>query len=283
MQNYIKQNLYLPVSFKKEEMVKISVPHYRRIKIEPEHPSYEQAGKIFDQSGFKYPYMPLHLGSFEIADIEKKMKENVLRLMVRKDDENEPIWLPKQLLIFKDLILEAINYHRQYYEINKNAFIYLTVRSCTYDELFYKNSFSWHIDGFQGSKIKRHIIEQNIFWCNKSPTQFLLQPFFCEGLNPSKHDINDFFDKQANDKFLINTFKNSLYCVNPYQVHRVNPKKYKGQRVFVRINFSPVVIEDPTNSLNPVLNDNLIQEHRDVRDFLRGYCINEQKGSGFKF
>jgi hypothetical protein len=283
MQNYIKNNKYIPVSYVKEDIMKIDVPHYSRVKIEPEHPSYEDAKLDFNQNKFKYPYVPLYLGSFTIDNIEKKMDENVLRLMIRENGENEPVFLPKNLLLFKDLILETINYHRQYYPVNKNAFIYLTVRSSTYDNLFYKNSSTWHIDGFQGSRMKKHIVEQNIFWCNKNPTEFLLQPFFCEGLNPSKHDINDFFENNADSKFILKTYENSLYCVNPYQVHRVSKEKFEGKRIFVRINFSPVLIEDPTNSINPVFDKYIFEKRRDVRDFLRTYIINEKIDSGLIF
>lgn len=282
MQGYINSVKYIPTHLKKEDILEIKVPKYHRVIIDAEHPSYMDSKLDFSQNKFKYPYLPLYLGEYDIPDVEK-IELNVLRLMIREDSEDKSIYLPKELMPFKDFILENINYHRLYYPINKDCYIYVTVRSSTYEELFYSNSSTWHIDGFQGSRIKRHIIEQDAFWCNTSPTEFSLQPYFCENLNPSKHDINDFFDKNANVNFLIKSKPKSTYFITPYNIHRVNKEKFDGKRVFIRLNFSPVLIEDFTNTINPLLPQYKFEKRRDVRDFLRGYKLNEVDDSGFYF
>lgn len=282
MQNYIENVKYIDVKLKKEDILEIPVPKYMRLKHDPDHPSYIDSELDFNQSKFKYPYLPLYLGDYEIPDVES-INLNVLRLMIRENSENSNIFIPKELSSFKNFILENINYHRQHYSINKDCYIYLTVRSSTYEELFYKNSSTWHIDGFQGSKINRHIIEQDAFWCNISATDFSLQPFFVENLNPTKHDINDFFEKNSDPKFLIKTKPKSIYFVTPYNVHRVNPLPFEGKRIFIRLNFSPVLIEDNTNTQNPYFSNLNFEFRRDVRDFLREYNINEKDDSGFIF
>jgi hypothetical protein len=282
MQGYINSVTYIPVNLKKEDIVEIPVPQYHRVIVDPEHPSYVDSTLDFSQNKFKYPYLPLYLGDYDIPDIDS-INLNVLRLMIRENSEHNSVYLPKELLPFKNFILENINYHRQYHSINKDFFIYITVRSSTYDELFYKNSSTWHIDGFQGSRIKRHIIEQDIFWCNISPTEFSLQPYFCEYLNSSKHDINQFFESRHDSRFLIKSKPKSTYLVTPYNVHRVNKDKFDGKRVFIRLNFSPVLIEDFTNTVNPALSQYVFEQRRDVRDFLRNYELNEKDDSGFIF
>lgn len=279
MQNYISNITYIKNELSFGEI--IDCPHYDRILIDPSHPSYNDSLINFNQEKFKYPYIPLFLGDHIIPDIESH-NINVLRLMIRINDHNAMLHIPKELLSLKDFIVQQVNYHRQFYSINKNCFVYITVRSSTYDEIFYKNSSTWHIDGFQGSRIERHIIEQDFFWCNKSPTQFLLQPMFCENLNSSKHDINDFFERNADDKFMIEAQPNKIYAVTPYNIHRVKIEPFDGKRVFIRINFSPVEIEDHTNTINPMLVREY-QYRRDVRDFLREYHINEKVDSGFIF
>jgi hypothetical protein len=282
MQGYINSVTYIPVNLKKEDIVEIPVPQYHRVIVDPEHPSYVDSTLDFSQNKFKYPYLPLYLGDYDIPDIDS-INLNVLRLMIRENSEHNSVYLPKELLPFKNFILENINYHRQYHSINKDCFIYITVRSSTYDELFYKNSSTWHIDGFQGSRIKRHIIEQDIFWCNISPTDFSLQPYFCEYLNSSKHDVNQFFESRHDSRFLIKSKPKSTYLVTPYNVHRVNKDKFDGKRVFIRLNFSPVLIEDFTNTVNPALSQYVFEQRRDVRDFLRNYELNEKDDSGFIF
>lgn len=281
MQNYISTLKYIENNLSPGEI--IECPHYDRFIIDPFHPSYRDSHEDFTQSKFKYPYIPLYMGDYNIPEIEHEGYDvNVLRLLIRNNDSQSDIYLPKELLSLKEFILQQINYHRQHYDENKECFIYITIRTSTYDNLFYKNSCTWHIDGFQGSRINRHIVEQDIFWCNKNPTQFLIQPMFCEYLDSSKHDINEFFEKQSDERFIIDTQPNKIYLATPYNIHRVNILPFEGKRVFIRLNFSPVEIEDFTNTINPMLVREY-QKRRDVRDFLREYIIDEKVDSGVIF
>jgi hypothetical protein len=147
-------------------------------------------------------------------------------------------------------------------------------------QVFAKAS-TWHVDGFQGTRIERHIPEQDVIWCNKNPTAVSFQPFFCEYLDSSKFDINDFFNRNQGDSYaLLESFKQ--YLITPYNVHKMMSEKFDGKRVFVRLTFSPVEIEDPTNTENPMLKRKY-NERVDVRNFLDKYIIEEEKVSGFKF
>jgi hypothetical protein len=180
------------------------------------------------------------------------------------------------------MLLDSINYHRQHYSANADCFVYLTVRSSTYDELKNSKTTDWHIDGFQGSRIPRHLIEQDVFWTNVLPTQFTLQPFFCEGLDPSRHDISDFFDRNIDERYCVSAKTNALYLVTPYNVHRRIPAlPFVGKRIFVRINFSPVLIDDRTNTMNPAFDSFELSERVDVRNFLWAYHADERVDSGF--
>ena len=66
-------------------------------------------------------------------------------------------------------------------------------------------------------------------------------------------------------------------------MHRVNPLPFEGKRIFIRLNFSSVLIEDNTNTQNPYFSNLNFEFRRDVRDFLREYNINEKDDSGFIF
>lgn len=63
-------------------------------------------------------------------------------------------------------------------------------------------------------------------------------------------------------------------------MHRVNHRPFDGKRVFVRINFSPVAIEDPTNTSTPSL-PRVFGKRVDVRNFLSPYRTDERIDSGF--
>lgn len=168
-----------------------SAEWYPRLQLNPSHPSYHDAKTVFDIERFQYPYLPLFLGEYSI--VPSKESVNVLRLLIRINDAKASIFLPKELQWLKTFVNDAVNYHHQHYAINQDAFLHLTVRMGTYDELYYKEACTWHIDGFQGARDARHIPEQNILWCNVCPTRFLLQPFFVLGLQAERHNIHAFF------------------------------------------------------------------------------------------
>ncbi len=263
------------------EGIVIEVPAYHRLQLDPEHPSYHDAEMMFSQRRYQYPYLPLYLGRYVLPEVEN-IDVNVLRVLIRLNDHQAPVYLPKELLMFQELILQNINYHRQYYPANKDAFVHVTIRSCPYEAMYYKNSQTWHVDGFQGSRVDRHLVEQDILWSNVSPTEFLLQPMFCANLDPSRFDINAFFEAQHDPRYVVQTHPNAVYLATPYNIHRVQVKPYEGQRVFFRLTFSPVEIEDPTNTVNPMLKRSYAAR-QDVRDFLEPYPIDESPGSGFMF
>lgn len=282
MQNYTNNVVYVNTALDASRIISRDVPAYQRIQIDPAHPSYYDAKLIFDQSRYKYPYLPLYMGSHEISG-HQNINLNVLRLMIRTNDQQAKVHLPEDLLPIKDMILDSINYHRQFYPANRDCFVYLTVRASTYDELRRSPTTDWHIDGFQGSRITRHLIEQDIFWTNVLPTEFSVQPFFCEGLDPSRHDISDFFNRNIDERYCVKTKSNSLYLVTPYNVHRRVPAlPFEGKRIFVRINFSPVLIDDKSNTINPVFAFIKLNARVDVRNFLWSYNADERVDSGFE-
>lgn len=252
-----------------------TITPYNRLKIDPAHPSYADANEVFDQERFKYPYLPLYLGQrhIDVSDINV----NVLRLIISDGSYN--LHLPEQLAPLKDFISEQCNYHRQYYPVNNNPYIYITVRT-TDGDCYYQTAQDWHVDGFQGSSTVRHIPEQDIVWSNCNPTEFSIKPMFCEGLNPSKHSIVNFFNTNINNDDVYTGVPNGVYLLTPYNIHRVSVEPFLQKRVFVRLTFSPVPIVDSTNTPNPCIK---VEERyrRDVRDFLWDYKSDEFVNSGF--
>jgi len=252
-----------------------SIPTYNRLKIDPHHPSYHDAGVVFDQERFKYPYLPLYMGQYDI-DVNA-VNLNVLRLIISQ--EGYDIIIPEQFEPLKEFIMAQCNYHRQHYPKNNKPYIYITIRT-TDGDCYYQTAQDWHVDGFQGGSSDRHIPEQDIVWSNCNPTEFTLQPVFCEGLNPNKHNIVNFFNETIEENDIYTAVENGVYLMTPYNVHRVSTEKFEGKRVFIRLTFSPVPILDKTNTPNPCIP--MVNYRHDVRDFLWDYKSDEFAHSGFK-
>jgi hypothetical protein len=97
MQNYTHSVAYKQTELDPAAILSFSVPHSERLKIDPAHPSYQDANLIFDQSRFKYPYLPLYMGEYEVQN-HQDIDRNVLRLMVRTNDRWASVHLPECLL-----------------------------------------------------------------------------------------------------------------------------------------------------------------------------------------
>lgn len=276
MQDYTKKVIYKDQVLTEGET--LDVPNKTRLKIDPNHPSYVQQTEEFSHEGYKYPYMPLYLGQYNM-DVTK-VNVNVLRLLIKWGTGK--LALPNELLFAKDFILEQINYHSQFYFKGDSKFVYITIRT-TEKDCYYSNSQTWHVDGFQGSRIGRHKCEQDIMWSNVNPTEFLLQPFYLDGLNPSKHDINQYFEDHAHEGCAYQGVENGVYLTTPYNIHRVTNALFDKKRVFIRLTFSPVEIEDPTNTPNPMFNGvDKAKDRDDVRNNLWKYETDETPNNGFK-
>ncbi|NTF17869.1 hypothetical protein G6L37_05600 [Agrobacterium rubi] len=282
MQDFTRQQTYIAAHIGNDGFVEHEAHDYERLQIEPLHPIYGQTELPFSEAMYKYPSIPLFVGKFEISTDELAALElNVLNLMIRENSRTAPIHLPKAAESIAPLILQNINYHRQFFEANADAYVYLTVRVCDYETMYYRNSATWHVDGYQGARAVRQRVEQNMLWSNVNPTQFSIQPYFCEGINPRMHDINEFFERKTSEASAISAVRNGIYFVNPYHVHRVCPERFDGKRVFVRVNFSPVLIEDPRSTENPRLPQYRFAKRVDVRNFLHAYEVDEAASSGF--
>lgn len=251
-----------------------------RLCIDPDHPSYSDANQVFNTERYKYPYLPLYLGQYHIPT--DNINVNVLRLLIKRPDNNT-IHIPTEVLPFKDFIVDQINYHQQYYSSNKDCFVYITIRTTEPNQCYYETAKEWHVDGFQGSRIKPHLIEQDIIWCNVNPTEFTLTPMFLENINVSKFNVLDYMNRSVEGQSYSGV-ENGVYVVTPYNIHRVTNQPFTKKRVFVRLTFSPVIIDDATNTPNPMLPQET-SDREDIRNYFSSFNFNrdtELLNAGFK-
>ncbi len=212
-----------------------------------QHPIFDRSSQIFNQSFYKNAIDPIELRKQEI-NIDKNI--NVLRMLIRNCDDQSMIVMPFELAPLIDMISYCVGFQQATCPANKNAFIYLTVR-ITDGDIYYKNSQTWHVDGFQGKE--RHIPEQDFIWSNCNPTEYAVVPIFAENLDPKVHNFSKFLEKCVDESDTQTCKENHIYLIDPYVIHRVSNKPFNKRRIFVRLTFSPVPIKDHTNTVNPFL------------------------------
>lgn len=185
----------------------------------------------------------------------------ILRMLVRKGLDDYLI--PSELSWIKSLLFRAGKYQNEQISI-RHSFCYITirrglVRSVTDDE--------WHVDGFS-TRIS-HIPEQNYIWSDVWPTEFMIKPIeFPTEFNPVKHNIHKFIQSAISERDEIQAAQeNSLYCFDPYVIHRRPNVPKNVKRTMVRISFTPIEIQDKNNTPNPLMEGKDIYNRDGVKEF----------------
>lgn len=201
---------------------------------------------------------PERVDSFDLNIPEKR--QYILRVLVKRPFED--FGLPPELSWLKLLIEKASQYQLNVLRI-KQPFCYITVRSGIVDSV---TDDEWHVDGF--SQTITHLPEQNYIWTDHTPTEFVARPFlFPKDFDTSKHNIHLLFqDSIIKSTYVFQLNPKTLYCLDPYVVHR-RPILTKGiHRTFVRLSFTPIEIIDCNNTFNPLLPTDYRRDGR--KDFM---------------
>ena len=96
-------------------------------------------------------------------------------------------------------------------------------------------------------------------WSNVLGTEFCIQPFTSQGLDPSKHNVFTFLSKQVNEENICKFNNGDIILMNCYHVHRSqeNQIQTKGKeerkifRQFMRLSCTHTPITSIKMTINP--------------------------------
>lgn len=189
---------------------------------------------------------PLPEKVIKIENLKAPTDQYILRMCIKFNDS--AVQLPDCLSWVKPLLEKAL-ISQQEKGIN-HPFIYITVRN---GKVKSKTDDQWHLDGFS-TRIE-HTPEQNYIYTNKYCTEYVKQRVYVpRSLDPLIYNMNTFLDKFVKPENVLQCEENTLYCIDPYVLHR-RPSNIPEdfERVFVRISFVPIEINDINNTVNPLL------------------------------
>ena len=204
----------------------------------------DRAKKVVSVKEFKNAGKPLNIKEI---DLEIPNEEQyILRMVVSVNGQD--FYIPKELDWIKPLFNEALKHQREVIQVT-HSFCYITIRHGLVKS---KTDEEWHVDGFS-TKIT-HIPEQNYTWCNKIGTEYSdLNIEFPNDFDPNKFNVNLFLEKHINKNNIHKCKEKTLYCFDPYIVHRRPIESENTIRTFVRISFVPIEINDINNTQNKLL------------------------------
>lgn len=187
---------------------------------------------------------PVRVGALDLHCPEAR--QYILRMPIRVDGGG--YHLPGELAWLVGMLAMAKSWQHQVVKVD-HPFCYITVRHGVVDS---QTDDEWHVDGFS-TKIA-HLPEQNYVWCSASPTEYVpLQVDVPADFNPLRHNINRYLSRFVDEAKVQTCEAGTIYCMDPYLLHRRPNGTSGGMRTFVRVSFVPVEINDINNTQNPAL------------------------------
>jgi hypothetical protein len=180
-------------------------------------------------------------------------RQYILRMLIKRPFEE--LAIPKNLMWVKPLINLGL-IHQQKMDI-RHPFCYLTIRNGIVTS---KTDDVWHVDGF--SLQFSHLPEQNYIWASHTPTEYVTKKInFPRDFDAFKHNIHEYFDDVITEQDEIKTIKpKTVYCMDPYIIHRRPKCEENVERTFIRVTFSPIEIADKNNTPNPLMETNYTRD-----------------------
>jgi hypothetical protein len=223
---------------------------------------FDRAKRLLNLKDFAEFLPPVKCGTMPDWALPKTDRQYILRMLVRRPGDTN-LTLPPELewIQFCAEHCGSIQAHNGLDPVKD--FTYVTVRhglvTTETDDL-------WHVDGF--SMRMPHRPEQNYVYSDRDGTEVLHQGFkIPDTFDPKRHNIHQYFQDYADESKIKAMNPGTLYCIDPYIVHR-RPTLTSGKmRTFFRISFIPIEVEDDTCTPNPlfphkVYNRNAVEEVR---------------------
>ncbi len=208
---------------------------------------------------------PLFVGELDLILPEER--QYVLRCLIKRPFEE--LALPKELEWTKPLIDLAVNNQKKL-GISQ-PFCYLTIRHGIVDTV---TDDEWHVDGF--SMGITHLPEQNYLWASHTPTEYVIKKLtFPEDFNPINHNIHNYIqDTMSCDDKIETLSAKTVYCFDPYFIHRRPKQTLDSHRTFIRVSFTPIEINDINNTFNPWLPTHYKRDAvKEFRNKLQHYLV----------
>lgn len=220
-----------------------------------------RAAEIIGLHHFASPGTPEEMAMLHLS--APANRQYVLRMAIRV--AGGEYLIPSELEWIRPMLAEALAHQVAIGAVH--PFCYVTIRHGIVDSI---TDDEWHVDGFS-TKVA-HVPEQNYIWCSHSGTEYAsIEAEVPADFDPLKHNINHFLADLVEENRIEACKAQTIYCMDPYHLHR-RPADLAGhQRTFIRISFVPIEIDDVHNTQNPLLPRHYTRDGVAYRDRLATY------------
>jgi hypothetical protein len=203
----------------------------------------ERAHRDVNVAEFKTAGLPKELDWLDISCPQDE--QYILRMAVRA--EGGQYLIPRELAWLYPMLIHA-QVHQHQLGVD-HPFCYITVR---HGLVRSQTDDQWHVDGFS-TKVA-HLPEQNYVWTSTDGTEYAdLSVDVPDDFDPLRHNINHYLEQFVTPERVSKCADKTIYCMDPYIVHRRPVSTAGTMRTFVRLSFVPIEINDINNTQNSML------------------------------
>lgn len=214
----------------------------------PRSPLWTRLATLFDPEHFTHGCPPVDVGPVAL-DTSSMDGIRVLRCPIKACGSDEVV-LPEELAPLAPLVRHVLELEAHANPLFASSWIHLSFERTRVEAGATQRVPGWHVDGFQGVRAPRHLVEHSYLWADRDPTEYCVQPFFLSHLDPGRHNVFAEMERQAREGNAMAGLPGHAYLIDPYLVHRSPVSAEPGFRSFVRITCAETELEDPANTRN---------------------------------
>ncbi len=212
---------------------------------------YKIAKRTWDLDNFNKAHTPKLIGTVKNKNEFSLHSTRVLDMPIRFPGTEYR--LPTQFLRYRDTIQQIIDHEHATNPYIDDYFAYLTIDSGVVNKGATQRHGGCHVDGFQGSRIKRKtLVNRSYVVSDRDTTQFFCHSFMIDHLDDTKHDFFLDFDLQSELRYSVRPDPYQIAFMDAYQVHRAMPAKITAHRTFLRLSFDVKEFDRLGNTHNPL-------------------------------
>lgn len=205
---------------------------------------------MWDLKQFDTPHNPIVL---DPCDAVPCAMERVLDMPI-KFPGMKSIRIPNCLARAEHFCRIAIAYEKANNPNIDDYYAYLTVDTQIIEPGTTHRNGGFHVDGFQGSRIKsKNLLNHSYITASSYATEYLSQSLPCSHWDDNKHDFFKGWDALVNEGNVAPLPLDTVSFMTPYVVHRspINVAPYRQLRTFYRLSFDVREFDRLGNTKNP--------------------------------
>lgn len=244
----------------------VQVPDDKYQRVNPQSLIYQDLNTVWDLNKFKQPRRPIVIDRlYQERDLMKFSDVRVLDMPIKFPGSDYRV--PEELRQFLPIIQKITQHEVNINPRHEEYYCYLTIDQHHVKRGTLHREAPCHVDGFQGARQEKTLINHTYTVEDALPTTYYPQPFDFSLLDERKHDFFWEMNRQVaatNSGFAIRNQPFDIVLMDAYCVHRGSISECDRYRTFIRISYEVRIFDRLGNGHNPMFDYSWPMVERDI-------------------